>query len=236
MINKKNIVIIPARKGSKRIPNKNIKEFCGNPIISYSIDAAIKSNLFDEVMVSTDSEEIAKIAISLGAKVPFLRSEKNSNDISGLSDVVIEVLYGYEKNNIKFENVCCILATVPFLSVNSLNESYEQFTKNHFDAVFSAVKYSYPIQRSFKITGNKAYMIYPENYSKRTQDMESTYHDAGQFYWIKSEKILEIKKLFTDDNTGIYLLPEKMVQDIDTEEDWEIAELKYNILNNEREK
>lgn len=148
MNKQKNIAIIPARGGSKRIPHKNIKEFFGKPIIGYSIEAVIKSNLFDEVMVSTDDIEIAKVAKKFGAKVPFMRSKQNADDYAGIADVVIEVIEEYKKQNIKFDNICCILATAPFLNHADLINSYHKLNNSGFDSVFPVVRYSFPIQRA----------------------------------------------------------------------------------------
>lgn len=226
----KNIAIIPARGGSKRIPKKNIRNFLGKPIIAYSIDAAIKSNLFDEIMVSTDDKEIAKIAIKYGAKVPFYRSEKTANDYAGLAEVIIEVLEQYKKQNIEFENVCCILATAPFITKSDLLQSFTKLENSNFDSVFPVVKYSFPIQRAMQFDENQIKLIWPENLTKRSQDLKPSFHDAGLFYWAKTNIVLKQKKLWTDNTTAIEI-SEQTAQDIDTPEDWKIAELKYKILN-----
>ena len=223
------LAIIPARGGSKRIPRKNIKNFCGQPIIKYSIDTALKSKCFEEVMVSTDDKEIAKIAESLDAKVPFLRSEENSNDYAGTADVIAEVLNAYKKLNKHFEYFCCIYPTAPFITAKKLYDSFEILKKSGADAVIPVVKFNYPIQRGLKIENNKLEIICPENYKKRSQDLMQTYHDCGQFYWIKTESFLKQKTLFTK-NTIPFEINETEVQDIDTEEDWKIAEFKYEYL------
>ena len=230
MISKKNIAIITARGGSKRIPRKNIKLFLGNPIIKYSIKSAIDSDLFDEVMVSTDDEEIAMISRDLGAKIPFLRSKLNSDDFAGTADVICEVINQYALNGIEFENGCCIYPTAPFINPIILNDSYTKFVNGSYDVLHPIVKYSYPIQRSVIINDDKIKMRWPENYHKRSQDLESTYHDAGQFYWFRPNHMILKKKLITD-NTGYILLNETEVQDIDSPEDWILAELKYKINN-----
>ncbi len=232
-MNKNCIAIIPARSGSKRRPNKNIKDFLGKPIIAYSIEAALASGLFDEVVVSTDSEKIAEISKKYGAKVPFLRSEKNSNDFTGITDVLIEVIEEYKKIDICFDYVCCILATAPFITSNSLSEAFNLLKTNRFYSVFPVLKYSYPIQRALKVEDGKASMISPENYNKRSQDLSSSYHDAGQFYWSSSEVILEKKILFTE-NTGAIIFSDKVAQDIDTIDDWKLAELKYKSFFTDR--
>ena len=230
MKKQRNIAIIPARGGSKRIPRKNIKNFLGKPIIAYSIEAALKSQLFDELMVSTDDKEIAEIAKKYGAKVPFFRSDETANDYIGLSEVVIEVLEQYNNQNIEFDNVCCILATAPFIFEKDLINSFNKLENSDFDAVFPIVKYSFPIQRAMQFEGENIKMIWSENLTKRSQDLEPSFHDAGLFYWAKTNIILEQKKLWTDNTTAIEI-SEQTAQDIDTSEDWKIAELKYKIIN-----
>lgn len=228
-----NLAIIPARGGSKRIPRKNIKDFLGKPIIAYSIEAALKSNLFDEVMVSTNDKEIADIAKGYDAKVPFYRSKEKSNDFFGLADVAVEVLEKHRGYGKKFDNVCCILATAPFINRKMLTQSYNKLNENNFDSVFPVVKYSFPIQRAMHFDDIKIQMIWPENMTKRSQDLTTSFHDAGLFYWIKSEILLTEKKLWTE-NTGAIIISEHETQDIDTNEDWEIAETKYKILKIEK--
>jgi len=225
-----NLAIIPARGGSKRIPGKNIKIFLGKPIIAYSIEAALNSGLFEEIMVSTDDNKISEIAEKFGAKVPFLRSEKNSNDFAGLSDVCAEVIQSYEKIGKRFEVVCCILPTAPFVNSESLIKAKKKLDESLFNCVFPVVEYGYPIQRSLKIEHNFIKMRWPENISQRSQDLEKTYHDAGQFYFIRTETLLAEKKLFTD-KSGAIIQSSLEVQDIDTEADWLIAEMKYRIIN-----
>jgi N-acylneuraminate cytidylyltransferase len=225
-----NICIIPARGGSKRIPLKNIKNFLGKPILSYSIDAATNSGVFDEIMVSTDDECIAKTAIQYGAKVPFLRSSKNSSDHATTFEVLEEVLNQYSFNGYHFETCCCIYACAPLLQQKNITEGFEKIKENKFDTVFTAIQYATPIQRAFKITGNIATLFYPQYANSRSQDMEKAYYDAGQFYWCNTQSILSKKKIFTD-NTGLIILDEMQAQDIDNISDWEIAELKYKLLN-----
>lgn len=223
------LAIIPARGGSKRIPRKNIKDFCGQPIIKYSIDAAIKSNIFNEIMVSTDDQEIANIANTFGAKIPFLRSEKNSNDHASTADVINEVLNKYKENNIYFDYFCCIYPTAPFITEEKLIRSFNLLIQKNADSVVPIVKFSYPIQRGLKIDNNKLEMIWPENYSKRSQDLEPAYHDCGQFYCMKVESFLEQKTLFAK-NTVAFEIDELEVQDIDNETDWLLAEIKYKFM------
>ena len=225
-----NICIIPARGGSKRIPRKNIKEFLGKPIIAYSIEAAINSRLFDEVMVSTDDMEIAEIALRFGARVPFLRSKENSDDFSGTVDVIIEVLKNYNIPLNENHNICCLYPTAPLVTVDSIKSAFELLVNKKYDTVFPVTKFSYPIQRAIKIDENqKVNMIWPENMDKRSQDLPSTYHDAGQFYWMTSNSIIKSKKIFSK-NSGVIIINEINVQDIDTLEDWKIAELKMKNI------
>lgn len=223
------IAIIPARGGSKRIPRKNIKEFCGKPILAYSIEAALKSKLFDEVMVSTDDKEIAEIAEKYGAYVPFLRSEEAANDFAILKDVLNEVLAKYNELGKKFDEVCCILPTAPLIETADIVKSHEILEAEKCVSVIPVVKYSYTIFRSLKIENGKLAMNWPENYAKRSQDLPDTYHDAGLFYWY-SKKYFEEKIAGFGENACPYVLDEEKVQDIDTLDDWRIAEMKYNML------
>lgn len=233
---KSKIAIITARGGSKRIPRKNIKLFNGIPIIKYSIDAAIQSGIFDEVMVSTDDQEIADIAIKYGAKVPFLRSQVNSDDFSTTADVIEEVVaVYYEKFGIEFDYLCCIYPTAPFISGARLIEASNILIEKNADCVLPVVKYGYPIQRSLKFENGLAKMNWPENYLSRSQDLEPIYHDCGQFYFMKTSSLLNQKKLFADITVPIEI-SELEVQDIDNEIDWKLAELKFQILQNLDEK
>lgn len=226
----KNIAIITARGGSKRIPRKNIKDFCGKPIIAYSIEAALKSGVFDEVMVSTDDQEIKDIAITYGAKVPFLRSEKTSNDMAMTYEVLLEVIDEYEKRGLKFEQLCCIYPTAPFITANKLKLGMAQLESEGVETVIPVVAFSFPPQRGFIVNDNSVAFKYPDNALKRSQDLEPMYHDCGQFYCLNIEKFKESKKLIMDKTKPIFM-NELEVQDIDNESDWEIAELKYKILN-----
>jgi N-acylneuraminate cytidylyltransferase len=221
----RNLAIIPARGGSKRIPRKNIKDFFGKPIIAYSIEAAIKSKLFDEIMVSTDDQEIAEIAEKYGAKVPFMRSKENADDHATLLNVTKEVIGYYKNRNQQFEYVCTILPTAPLLHIQHLKSSFELLIKENADSITPLVKFSYPIQRALKIVDNKIEMIQPQYMKTRSQDLEVAYYDAGQFYWrkITSIEINDIIKLG-------YEILESEAQDIDNEQDWKLAELKYKYL------
>ena len=223
------LCIIPARGGSKRIPRKNIKNFKGKPIIAYSIEAALKSGLFEEVMVSTDDNEIAEIGQKYGAKIPFLRSKKNADDFATTVDVLLEVLTKYKKMGNEFENVCCIYPTAPFITEVKLKEACEKLSVENFDAVFPVIPFGYPIQRSLKINNNKLEFFFPEFENSRSQDLEKSYHDAGLFYFFKSKNLFN-KKSILSDNVGSIVLSEMVAQDIDTEIDWKLAELKYELL------
>jgi N-acylneuraminate cytidylyltransferase len=219
------IAIIPARGGSKRIPKKNIKLFLGKPIIAYSIEAALTSNLFDEVMVSTDDEEIAEVAKQYGANIPFYRSEKNADDFAILNDVVNEVIECYKTNGRHFDYGCCILPTAPFITIKNLNEAFSMIVNNGFDSVRPVVKFCYPIQRAFKLRpDNRVQRFYPEYEKTRSQDLEAAYHDAGQFYWFNTSRMLQ------GDNKGAIIISETEAHDIDSLDDWRIAELKMKMM------
>jgi pseudaminic acid cytidylyltransferase len=224
-----NLAIIPARGGSKRIPRKNIKKFLGKPILAYSIEAAIGSGLFSEVIVSTDDHEIAEIAQKYGAKVPFFRSAKNSGDFATTFDVVEEVIIKYAELGVTFADICCIYPCAPFVRLEILNEAYSLFKAKKFDSVFPVVKFSNPVQRALKMIGEKIIMVSPEFQNVRSQDLEPRYFDAGQFYWLNSLALLEQKLIFSN-NSGSIILDELSAHDIDNEIDWEIAELKYSLI------
>ncbi len=223
------IAIITARGGSKRIPKKNIKEFCGKPIIAYSIEAALKSGAFDEVMVSTDSEEIAEIARKYGASVPFLRSEATSSDFATTSDVLEEVISEYKKIGKEFDDLCCIYPTAPFVTAEKLADAKKAIDESDADSVMTVVRFSFPPQRSLLIRDGKIGYQFPEFALARSQDLEPVYHDCGQFYICKTEEFLKNRSLVTP-NTIPYELPEEEVQDIDNMSDWAIAEAKFKVL------
>jgi len=227
----KNIAIITARGGSKRILRKNIKEFCGKPIISYSIEAAINSGIFDEIMVSTDDTEIEEISIKYGAEVPFFRSAKTSDDHTVTADVIKEVLLEYKKLGNVFDYFCCIYPTAPFITASRLKEAMEVLVSSNAESLLPVVKFSFPPQRCIVINDGRAVMKWPEYINTRSQDLEAFYHDCGQFYAMKVETFLEKNKLVTE-NTIPFVMSEIEVQDIDTPEDWAIAEIKYRILKN----
>jgi N-acylneuraminate cytidylyltransferase len=222
-----NLCIIPARGGSKRIPRKNIKDFLGKPIIAYSIEVAIKSDLFQEVMVSTDDIEIAEIAKRYGASVPFFRNKESANDFAVLADVIDEVKNSYKEIGLEFENICCILPTAPFVSVELLKKGLTLLKEKKVDSVRPIVRFSYPIQRAVNINQlGLLEMFYPEHQRTRSQDLETAFHDAGQFYWMKYQT-----GTWGNNKYG-FEISEQLVQDIDTEDDWEIAEFKYKNLQN----
>lgn len=225
----KKIAIIPARGGSKRIPRKNIKNFLGQPIIAYSIESALKSDVFDEVMVSTDDQEIAHIAKHYGATVPFFRSAALSSDMAMTAPVLIEVLHAYSQLKINFEYCCCIYPCAPFLNPQRLADGMNLLVEKNVDGVLPVVKFSYPPQRCLVLREEKLQMLHPENYNTRSQDLEPYFHDAGQFYCLKASSLLLEKKLYCK-NTLPIILPEIEVQDIDSEEDWLLAEMKFKFL------
>ena len=224
-----NIAIIPARGGSKRIPRKNIKDFLGKPIIAYSIDAAMNSGAFNEVMVSTDDDEIAEVAKEYGASVPFYRSAEMSTDMAMTALVLIEVLDEYDKRGKIFEHVCCLYPCAPFVTPDRLKEGMELLMKSGADSVLPIIKFSYPPQRCLVIRDKGVEMLHPENYNVRSQDLEPLYHDAGQYYCLKTSSLREEEKLYCR-HTLPLILTDSEVQDIDSEDDWKEAEIKYRIL------
>ena len=225
----KTLAVITARGGSKRIPGKNIKEFCGKPILAYSIQAALESGVFDEVMVSTDSEEIADIATKYGASVPFYRSESTSNDYATTADVLVEVIAEYAKRGQEFEYFACLYPTAPFVTSDKLKKAFDALCSKNGDCLIPVVKFSYPPQRGFIIEEGVMRYKSPENFRKRSQDLEGLYHDCGQFYFYKTDTFLNKKGEFLD---GIipFEMDESEVQDIDTLEDWKLAEIKYQNM------
>ena len=228
------IAIITARGGSKRIPQKNIREFCGKPIIAYSIMAALDAHVFDEVMVSTDSEEIADISRKYGAVVPFMRSEAASNDYATTADVLEEVLTEYIARGKEFDYCACIYPTAPFITAQKLAKAMQAIEIQQADAGLAVVRYSFPPQRSFLIRDSKVRFQFPQYEKTRSQDLEPIYHDCGQFYICSCEGLLKHHSLIQP-NTIPFIMPEEEVQDIDTLSDWKIAEAKYAVLYGKRE-
>jgi N-acylneuraminate cytidylyltransferase len=224
------VCIITARGGSKRIPKKNIKEFCGKPIIAYSIEAALESGLFDEVMVSTDSEEIAEVAKRFGAKVPFMRSAETSNDYATTRDVLLEVLSEYEKRGRTFDTMVCVYPTAPFISAKRLVEANEVFEKKAANRLVPVVRFSFPPQRGYVIEEDELKFKWPEYMNARSQDLEPFYHDAGQFYFYRVSDYLEKDGMQSSKVVSLEL-SDMEVQDIDNEDDWKIAEFKYSYFH-----
>ena len=222
-----NIAIIPARGGSKRIPGKNIKLFAGKPLIAYSIEAAKASGLFDKIMISTDSEEVAEVAKAFGADVPFIRPQTLSNDVVGTRPVTNHAIKFCIENFYKPEFCCCIYATAPFLDAKYLQQGLDllkQESEKSF--AFSVTSFPFPIQRALKKSAAGVSPMFPESIGKRSQDLEEAYHDAGQFYWGKTDDYLSNQKIFSHHSLPV-ILPRHLVQDIDTPEDWQRAELMY---------
>lgn len=225
-----NIAIIPARGGSKRIPRKNIKEFHGKPLIAYSIEAAKKSGCFDRIIVSTDDNEIAEIALRYGAEVPFIRPNNISDDYSTTMDVIKHALNWLQQEGCLCAYACCIYATAPFLSGKSIKDGYVSLLENNFNYAFSVTSFPFPIQRALKLNDNNSVeMFMPEHLNTRSQDLEEAYHDAGQFYWGKTSAFLTSTPIFSS-NSFACILPRNTVQDIDTLEDWNTAESMYKAL------
>ena len=228
-----NIAVIPARGGSKRIPRKNIKAFCGKPMIAWSIQAAIESKCFEKIIVSTDDQEIAEIARSYGAETPFVRPAELSNDQAGTIPVIAHAIECIQANNINsIKNVCCIYATAPFVLAEDLNQGLNILLSSGADYAFSVTSFPFPIQRAIKITSkNRVQMFQPEHFNTRSQDLEEAWHDAGQFYWGKSEAWISQKQVFSEVAAPIKL-PRYRVQDIDTQEDWERASWIFQAWKN----
>lgn len=223
------VAIITARGGSKRIPRKNIQEFCGKPILAYSIEAAVESGIFDTVMVSTDDEEIAEIAEKYGAEVPFFRSEKTAGDYATTNDVLLEVLEEYERRGRHFEAACCIYPTAPFVTAEKLKNAMEQLLSSDADTLIPVVAFSYPPQRAMIVKEGRLVFEYPQYLDSRSQDLEPHYHDAGQFYVFRTESFRKNRRLMVG-NILPFVLPEMEVQDIDSWTDWEIAQIKYRLM------
>jgi pseudaminic acid cytidylyltransferase len=227
----KRIAVIPARGGSKRIPKKNIKLFAGKPIIAYSINAALQSGLFDEIMVSTDDEEIADIAVQYGACIPFYRSKENADDYATTIDVLLETYNKYVAGRKSFNYICCIYACAPFVSGEQLIKAYSLLCEKGAETVFPVLKYGHPIQRALEKKDDYISMVDESNLTVRTQDLPPRFHDAGQFYWLTADSLLTKKKLITDRTIGIEI-SEFEAHDIDSELDWKLAELKFSLLQN----
>ncbi len=225
-----NFAIIPARSGSKRLPNKNIRDFEGAPVITYSIRTALKSGLFDKVIVSTDSKEIAEIAKQHGAEAPFLRPASLAGDHTGTIPVLHHAEEWLKHNCGELSFGCCIYPVNPLLSTDALQRGHSDLIKDSKkDFAISVVRYGYPVQRSFKINHGNLEMLYPEKFSARSQDLEPIYHDAAQFYWWRAGSLTENTNFFSDKTIPIEI-PEIRVQDVDNELDWQLMTLKYRLL------
>lgn len=223
------LAVIPARGGSKRILHKNIKPFAGKPILSYSIAAARASGLFDEIMVSTDSEEVADVAGAYGASVPFLRSEATANDNATTAQALLEVVDQYAQRGTTFDEVCCLYPTAPFVTGETLRRAQVLLAESGADAVIPVVRFSFPPMRGCVIRDGQLTLRWPENETVRSQDLEPMYHDAGQFYFLRTQALLCNKSLWCG-HIAPLVLPESQVQDIDVPEDWAIAEMKFKRL------
>jgi N-acylneuraminate cytidylyltransferase len=223
------IAIITARGGSKRIPRKNIKEFCGQPILAYSIRAAVESGIFDTVMVSTDDEEIAETARKYGAEVPFYRSPETANDYATTNDVLLEVLAEYEKRGQIFDMAVCIYPTAPFVTAEKLKAAVEKLAESDADTLIPVVAFSYPPQRAMIVEEGRLVFEYPQYLDSRSQDLTPHYHDVGQFYVFRTSAFQRNRKLMVG-NILPLVVSELEVQDIDNQTDWEIAEMKYRLM------
>jgi pseudaminic acid cytidylyltransferase len=224
------LAIIPARGGSRRIPDKNIRLFHGRPIIEYSIEAAVKAGVFDVVMVSTENDEIARLAKKAGAQVPFMRSLSNASDTAGLADVVLEVLATFKEQGHEFDFVCCILATAPFIKSHDLAKACSMLDDMNVDAVVSVVRSSYPVEQSLQVIDNKLVISDLVAFGKRTQDCRESFFDTGLFYFVRVSEFLKFKKLFLP-KTAPFFVHELASHDIDTMQDWTTAELKYKLIS-----
>lgn len=229
------LAVIPARGGSKRIPRKNIRPFAGKPIVAYSIEAARASALFDRVIVSTDDEEIARVARDCGAETPFVRPRELSDDHTGTNAVVRHAISWCGEHGALPQHVCCIYATAPFVQPRYLREGYERLVASGKSFAFSVTSFAFPIQRALRIGADGCVQpIWPENIARRSQDLEETYHDAGQFYWGTAQAFLDDVVLYSAASVPV-ILPRHLVQDIDTEEDWVRAELMFRALQAQQE-
>ncbi|MCM1182560.1 MAG: pseudaminic acid cytidylyltransferase [Roseburia sp.] len=224
------VAIITARGGSRRIPRKNIKPFLGRPILEYSIEAALQSEAFEEVMVSTDDEEIAGVARRAGAAVPFLRSERTADDFATTAEVVGEVLESYEQIGKEFDAACCIYPTAPFVTADMLRSAMRLLAQEQADGVIPVVRFSFPPQRCVVIREGRLTPRWPEDMAKRSQDLEPFYHDCGQFYCLNVQSFRRQRAIWME-NVVPLIQDEINVQDIDTLEDWRLAELKYRLLH-----
>lgn len=229
------LAIIPARGGSKRIPRKNIRHFCGKPMIAWSIEAARSSGCFDRIIISTDDDEIAEVARAYGAEVPFVRPPELSDDHTGTIPVIAHAIEWINRNTEPVDFACCIYATAPFVQPDDLKRGFDLLQKGEADYAFSVTSYAFPIQRAIRITSDeRVEMFSPEHFNTRSQDLEDAFHDAGQFYWGLAAAWLAGKPLFSHCATPVPL-PRHRVQDIDTAEDWERAEWLFKAMQVQRD-
>jgi pseudaminic acid cytidylyltransferase len=225
------IAVIPARGGSKRIPRKNIRPFCGKPIMAYSIAAAQRTQLFDEIVVSTDDDEIASVARTSGATTPFMRPREIADDFTGTNAVVKHAITWFNEQGHDITHACCIYATAPLIESRFIKEGYDALARSDAAFAFSITSYAFPIQRALRLaTGDRVDALFPEHRTSRSQDLETAYHDAGQFYWGTASAFLEDMPVFSPRSIGV-VLPRFLVQDIDTLEDWEQAEFMYQAIH-----
>ncbi|WP_417536678.1 pseudaminic acid cytidylyltransferase [Methylophaga sp.] len=224
-----NLAVIPARGGSKRIPRKNIRPFCGKPMIAWSIEAAFASKCFDMVLVSTDDEEICNVAKKYGASVPFIRPEPLSDDYTATGPVVSHAIRWLRDHGALPQYTCCLYPTAPFVRDEDIKTGLTKLQESKADFAMSVASFSFPIQRALWIDGGRVRMFDSDNFYSRSQDLEKSYHDAGQFYWGKTESWLNDSPIFLSDTVPV-VLPRYRVQDIDTIEDWENAELMFKYL------
>lgn len=230
----KKIAIIPARGGSKRIPRKNIKVFYGKPIIGYAINLAKRSNIFDCVMVSTEDEEIKKIAKSYGAEVPFLRNKKNASDFATTYDVLEEVINWYKKEGHEFDYGCCIYPITPLLKETTIKIAFEKLNNGNYDSLIPVTPFSHPIQRALYMDNVDLLKVKDEDsFMQNTQNLPTYYHDTGQFYWFNPSVCMLKKKLMTDNTTSL-ILSSDQYQDVDNQDDWELMKLKYQKNQNDK--
>ncbi|MPW28658.1 pseudaminic acid cytidylyltransferase [Agarivorans sp. B2Z047] len=226
----KSLCVIPARGGSKRIPKKNIRDFCGKPMIAWSIEAALQSKLFSKIVVSSDSKEIIDIANHYGAETPFVRPPELSNDYVGTTDVVRHAVETLDPESNKFSIICCLYATAPFVEVEGLQQAASNLSKPDCRTSFSASSFTFPIQRAVKLAGKGVTPFQPEMMGQRSQDLEPAYHDAGQFYWWTRQALNENAGMFSASSYPV-ILPRMLTQDIDDQEDWDMAQFLFSYLN-----
>lgn len=226
------VAIIPARGGSKRIPRKNIKDFNGKPIIAYSIEAALESGCFDKVVVSTDDQEIADVALHYGAEVPFIRPREVSDDYATTAQVVLHAIDWYAEQGVEVELICCIYATAPFIASKDLADTYDLIASNvDVDYCFAVTEFPFPIQRGVKLDEKgRVAMFQPEHFNTRSQDLEASYYEAGQFCWGRSQAYRNSLPAYSERGVG-YPISRTRVVDLDTPEDWEFALLLSKALD-----